>query len=142
MVCMITYYSYVHYDTCPITERKRWISLTHDQVLALSVMDQESISEQYKNHFLSENNKLYQKCNKIVTCLIEKNQDLAEVKNISWNLNVIEDEETNNAFVLPNGEIFIFTGMINVLDSEQELAFILGHEMAHAILGHTQVSLL
>jgi predicted Zn-dependent protease len=41
-----------------------------------------------------------------------------------------------NAFALPGGQVFVFTGMLGFLRSEAELAAILGHEMAHVDLRH------
>ena len=41
-----------------------------------------------------------------------------------------------NAFCLPNGAIYVHTGMLAMLESEAELAGILGHEMSHAVYRH------
>ncbi|MBD3184353.1 M48 family metalloprotease [Candidatus Poribacteria bacterium] len=41
-----------------------------------------------------------------------------------------------NAFCLPSGSIVINTGLISVLDSEEELAAVLAHEVAHFLLDH------
>ena len=41
-----------------------------------------------------------------------------------------------NAFALPGGQIYVLRGMMNFLESEAELAAILGHEMAHVDLRH------
>ena len=41
-----------------------------------------------------------------------------------------------NAFALPGGQVFLTTGMLRFLESEAELAAILGHEMAHVDQRH------
>ncbi len=41
-----------------------------------------------------------------------------------------------NAFALPGGPMFIFTGLLKAVDSEAQLAGVMGHEMAHVILRH------
>lgn len=41
-----------------------------------------------------------------------------------------------NAFALPNGAIYLHTGMLARMDSEAELATLLGHEMTHATNRH------
>jgi predicted Zn-dependent protease len=46
------------------------------------------------------------------------------------------DAGTVNAFALPGGQIFLFTGMLAFLRTEAELAAVLGHEMAHVDLRH------
>lgn len=38
--------------------------------------------------------------------------------------------------VFQNGEIFVFTGMLQAVADIHQLVFILGHEMAHALIGH------
>ena len=141
LVTIIVYYSYMHHDRCPITGRRRWVSFTKEQMLVLSEMEVKSLSEAHQNQFVDKNTHLYQICYGLVQGLIESNSDDEHVRSIDWNLNVINDNEVNNAFVLPNGEIYLFTGMIQLMDNWEELAFILSHEMAHAILGHAQVGL-
>lgn len=44
---------------------------------------------------------------------------------------VLQDPSTINAMAIPGGPIVITTGMLAFLESEDELAFLLGHEMAH-----------
>ena len=41
-----------------------------------------------------------------------------------------------NAFALPGGEIFIFRGLMQELNSEAELAGVLSHEMGHVVARH------
>ncbi|MDY6941174.1 MAG: M48 family metalloprotease [Cyanobacteriota bacterium] len=48
---------------------------------------------------------------------------------------VIEDDSLN-AFALPGGKIFINTGAITRANTEAELAGLLAHEVAHAVLSH------
>lgn len=45
-------------------------------------------------------------------------------------------EDNFNAFALPAGYIFLYTGLLNTVDSESELAFILGHETSHVLMRH------
>jgi predicted Zn-dependent protease len=47
------------------------------------------------------------------------------------------DDPTPNAFALPGGKIFLHTGILKLMDSESELAGILGHELAHSVLSHS-----
>jgi predicted Zn-dependent protease len=46
------------------------------------------------------------------------------------------DEKAVNAFALPGGPMFINTGLLKAVDTEAELAGVMGHEMSHVILRH------
>ena len=41
-----------------------------------------------------------------------------------------------NAWVYPNGQIFVNTGLLDECDTEDQFAMVLGHEISHAVLGH------
>ena len=45
-------------------------------------------------------------------------------------------EEVYNAFAIPAGHIFVHSGLLAAMESEDELAGILGHEMAHVVCRH------
>ena len=55
----------------------------------------------------------------------------------TWRLRIIEDDKTMNAFCTPGGYIYIYTGILKFLDSEDEFAGVLGHEIAHADMRHS-----
>lgn len=54
-----------------------------------------------------------------------------------WELYIIHDDETLNAFCAPGGYIYVYTGLIKFLEYEDELAGVMGHEIAHADLRHS-----
>lgn len=55
----------------------------------------------------------------------------------AWELYIIHDDQTLNAFVTPGGYIYVYTGLMKYLDSEDQLAGVLGHEVAHADRRHS-----
>ena len=55
-----------------------------------------------------------------------------------WQL-VLIDEDTVNAHVMAGGKITVYTGLIRKLKlSDDEIAAVMGHEMAHALREHTR----
>ncbi|MFN7119371.1 MAG: M48 family metallopeptidase [Saprospiraceae bacterium] len=55
----------------------------------------------------------------------------------AWDVKIINDDKTLNAFCTPGGYIYVYTGIIKFLDSEDQLAGVMGHEIAHAALRHS-----
>ena len=60
----------------------------------------------------------------------------SERPDLPWTFRVVEDA-TPNAFALPGGYIFITRGLMNLMDSEAELAAVLGHEIGHVTARHS-----
>ena len=54
-----------------------------------------------------------------------------------WRLRIINDDKTMNAFCTPGGYIYIYTGILKFLESEDEFAGVLAHEIAHADSRHS-----
>jgi predicted Zn-dependent protease len=54
---------------------------------------------------------------------------------IRYRFHVIDGPEIN-AFAIPGGHVFVYTGMLRFLQSEAELAAVLGHEMSHVDMRH------
>ncbi len=57
-------------------------------------------------------------------------------KNYPYTYIVLEEPRVANAFASPGGFMYITTGMINLLESESQLAAVLAHETAHVMQRH------
>lgn len=53
-----------------------------------------------------------------------------------YSLEIIKNDSVYNAFALPGGPVYVYTGLLKYLDSEAALAGVLGHEIAHAERRH------
>lgn len=53
-----------------------------------------------------------------------------------WEVTVIKEDKTMNAFALPGGKIAVYTGIFPVAKTEAGLAAVLGHEVTHALARH------
>ncbi|MBI4596079.1 MAG: M48 family metalloprotease, partial [Candidatus Tectomicrobia bacterium] len=65
----------------------------------------------------------------------QKLVQLSEPRSFSYHFKVLDTEE-ENAFALPGGYIYITRGLLTYLNSEAQLAGILGHEIGHAASRH------
>lgn len=55
----------------------------------------------------------------------------------AWSIEVIDEDQTVNAFCMPGGRMAIYTGLLKkIRPSDDELAQVLGHEIAHALADH------
>jgi predicted Zn-dependent protease len=57
-------------------------------------------------------------------------------KQFQWEVTVIKDDKTMNAFALPGGKIAVYTGIFPVAKNEAGLAAVIGHEVVHALARH------
>ena len=58
-----------------------------------------------------------------------------------WQIRLIADDSVLNAFATPGGYVYVYTGLIKYLDQEDDLAGVLGHEIAHAAEEHSARSM-
>lgn len=54
---------------------------------------------------------------------------------LTWRFGILDDSDLN-AFAAPGGYVFVTQGLLNLLDSEAELAAVLSHEIAHVTYEH------
>lgn len=66
---------------------------------------------------------------------------LANPDVFNWEIHIIEDENVQNAFALPGGFIFVYTGLVTEMKSIDELAGVLAHEVAHVDMRHSTQAL-
>lgn len=65
------------------------------------------------------------------------NSSYIKYKNVfPYKFYVIHDDSTVNAFCLPGGYIYVYTGLMKFLENEAALVGVIGHEIAHAERRH------
>lgn len=73
-----------------------------------------------------ESKALYEKLNTIAQNL-GKNSGRPKIE---YKIKIIEDDDVN-AFTLPNGNIYFYTGLLEILGSDDEVAAVMAHEIGH-----------
>ena len=88
------------------------MALSKDQIEKVAAKEFESHLENFDELLLPETDPYYDRVATIAARILNSNNDFEEIKNKKWTVSVI-DQEDKNAFVLPSGNIFVFTGKIN-----------------------------
>ncbi|WP_457755868.1 M48 family metallopeptidase [Thermodesulfatator indicus] len=114
--------------TAPVTGRKQLILIDPQTEIKLGLQAYEEILKKEKLCNDPTINALVQR----VGMRIAK----ASGKNYEWEFKVIDKPDTINAFCLPGGKVFVYTGILPIAQNEAGLATVLSHEIAHAIARH------
>ncbi len=73
--------------------------------------------------------------NRYVTCVASAiTNEIAERR--AWEVTVFNDPQVN-AFALPGGKIGVYTGLLKVAVTQDQLAAVIAHEVSHVIAGHS-----
>ncbi|XP_039592049.1 metalloendopeptidase OMA1, mitochondrial [Polypterus senegalus] len=124
-----------HLDESPITGRQRLLVFSKQHFGELSDLTAKAYLEDFKDNLVPENDPRHKAVTAVLMHLVAKNKDISELSAMSWTVNIVESPLVN-AFVLPRGQVFVFTGMLEAVADIHQLFFVLGHEMAHALMGH------
>ncbi len=71
---------------------------------------------------------------------ILNNGDVTYRDEFAWEVHIV-DQNVLNAFVTPGGYIYVYNGLIQYLDNADDLAGVIGHEIAHADQRHSSKAL-
>ncbi|HHO49649.1 MAG TPA: peptidase M48 [Deltaproteobacteria bacterium] len=63
--------------------------------------------------------------------------EVTHADDFDWEIYLIDDDETLNAFAGPGGYIWVYSGIMRYLEREDDLVGVLGHEIAHADRRHS-----
>jgi len=124
-----------HIQECGVTGRRRFVALTPDQTKKISKVEFENLLEEFGPDILPDRHHIYERVVKVSNRILQGNKDIRQIYDKNWTVTVV-DQPVKNAFVLPSGNIFVFKGMLDLCENDDQLGIILGHEMAHTVLGH------
>ena len=115
-------------------------SIEDDKTLGLQVSAEVDSTYRAKGQLLERNDPRYKDAYQHLDGVVARILNSGKVSykdEFSWETRIIKDDNTLNAFATPGGHIYVFTGLIKYLDNEDQLAGVLGHEIAHADKRHT-----
>lgn len=118
----------------PITGEKQHVSMSPDQEVSLGLQSAPEMAREMGGEVKADDPRL-KAVQQVGNLLVTK----IDTSKSPWkfHFHLLSDTKTVNAFALPGGQIFITLGLYNELQTEAELAGVLGHEMGHVIERHT-----
>ncbi|KAK5078804.1 metalloendopeptidase [Lithohypha guttulata] len=124
----------VNLEEVPVTGRRRFniVSPENEKALVSDSAYQQTLQE-FRGRILPKEHPYTQLVARIVTRLLPSAHGL---DGGDWQVHVIDDPNNVNAFVMPGGKVFVFTGIIPIAQDENGLAAVLGHEIAHNVCHH------
>ncbi len=121
--------------TNPVTGRRSFNAFSFDQDVQLG-------EEAYKEYLASANVVRSGAQRDMVQRVMQRIADAAEsyyedaAPPFQWEVELVDEPETVNAFALPGGKMVVFTGILPVTQTEDGLAVVMGHEVGHALARH------
>jgi predicted Zn-dependent protease len=128
---IISYFASQQYN--PVTGENQHVSLTPQQEIALGVQSVPEIVNEFGG--LSRDDQAQTLVDDIGFSLA--NGDIARDTPWEFEFYVLDDPETINAFALPGGPVFITSGLLSRLETSDEVAGVLAHEIVHVLARHS-----
>lgn len=120
--------SLVGCETAPITGRSQLILVGDQQVQALGLQAYQQMKQEMPRSKDRTLNRRMQEVGKRVAAISPK-------PDWDWEFTLF-DNDSPNAFALPGGKVGVNTGLFKVAKNDDQLAAVIGHEVAHAIARH------
>lgn len=116
----------------PVTGETQRVSLSPDQEIALGLQAAPQMASQHGGTETGTRD------SRLVKSTGQRLVNSSDAKNspYEFNFHLLSDNQTINAFALPGGQIFITRALYNKLETEGQLAGVLGHEIGHVIERH------
>jgi predicted Zn-dependent protease len=130
-VSLISYYSAREYNT--VTDEVQHVSITPEQEIALGLQAAPQMADQHGG--LHPDQQAQALVDRICSDLV--GNTAARETPYKFECHVLADEQTINAFALPGGQVFITAALMGRLETEGQLAGVLGHEIGHVVARHS-----
>lgn len=128
---LISFLSSKEYN--PVTGEEQYIGMTPKQEIALGLQAAPQMIDQYGGLYP---NQQYQDIVDRIGMSLVRNSKAAETE-YQYEFHLLNDRQTVNAFALPGGQIFITAALFGRLETEAQLAGVLGHEIGHVVARHS-----
>jgi len=125
-------------ETNPYTGRSQLLMTSVSEEMQMGAQAYSQVKNDPKMH-QSQDPREIEPVRRVVARIVEaaKRSKYAEMANqFQWEVTVIKDDKTANAFALPGGKMAVYTGIFPMAKTEAGLAAVMGHEVVHALARH------
>lgn len=127
------------FSACDKNDNLILFSIQNDIDLGRQVSEQIDNDPQYVQLSRTEYEASYAYLDQMVNEILD-NGGVEYRNEFVWDVTILEGDVLN-AFATPGGYIYVYTGLIKFLETSDDLAGVMGHEIAHADLRHTSENL-
>lgn len=137
-------------NEAPFTHRLRFLWVPYWLEKKIGDYSYRQILAQYGNRIVAPSSPYYRQIsdimNRLLSTALANTPDQSQVqhlKSLNWSIHIIQAtaQEPPNAFILPNGKIFIFSSILPVCQNQDGLATVLAHELSHQLAHHSSEQL-
>jgi len=118
-------------QTVPQTGRSALHLVPADQLTAMASSQFEQLKQETPISTDARYNEMVQSAGKRIAKVAAP-----DMPNADWEFVVFDDDEQVNAFAMPGGKVAVYTGLFKVAKDENDLAIVMGHEVAHVAAHH------
>lgn len=129
--CAVGGFYVYNLEVVPVSGRRRFNIVSPELEKGTAKEQYQVIMQEYQDQILPEWDTRTRQVQKVLDRLIPSSGLTGE----KWEVHVIDDPQ-KNAFVLPGGKVFVFSGILPICAGEDGLAVVLGHEIAHNLAHH------
>lgn len=139
-------------DHAPFTGRRRLIWVPYWLETMVGNMSYKQFYSAYRNQLVPPQDPLYNRVLNIMNKLLasavkysDNEKQINHLKSLNWKIHIINSNSTHdppNAFILPNGKIFVFSSILPIAGNDDGLATVLSHELSHQLARHSAEQLL
>ncbi|TID14662.1 mitochondrial metalloendopeptidase oma1 [Venturia nashicola] len=120
------FYTY-NLETVPMSGRRRFNFIGPEMEESIGKGQYAQVLQEYKGRILPPHARQVRKVRQVLD---------SGLQDLNWEVFVIDSDE-QNAFVIPGGKVFVFTGILPLCQDDDGIAAVLGHEIAHNFAHHT-----
>lgn len=139
-------------NEAPYTHRYRFLWVPYWMERKIGDYSYSLIISQFGRQLVPSSDPQYRRIrdvmNRLLTSAINNTTDpqqAAHLKSLDWSISIIQvqdpQKEPPNAFILPNGKVFIFSSIFPICKNEDGLATVLSHELSHQLANHSSEQL-